>query len=77
MFFKQCKKECFLKNNIYESLNRYTNKFNANRTIKLYSFIIHYTFSNLKYQVIIVKKIYGMPTRTRLQKEKEKKLLKQ
>ena len=36
MFSKKGKKECFLKNNIYENLNCYTNKFNANQKIKLY-----------------------------------------
>ena len=38
---------------------------------------ICYIFSNLKYQVITVKKIHSMLTRVRLQKEKEKKLFKQ
>ena len=35
---------------------------------------IYYIFLNLKYQVI-VKKIHGMPTGARLQKEKEKKVV--
>ena len=67
MFSKKCKKECFLKNYVYENLNHYTNKFNDNQKIKLY----------LLYFQILVNKIPSMPTRVRLQKEKEKKLLKQ
>ena len=42
--------------------------------MKLYSFII---FSNLKYQVIMVKKIHSMPTVVRLQQEIEKKVVEQ
>ena len=57
-------------NNIY--LNCYTNKFNDNRKIKLF---IYHIFPNLKYQVIMVKKIHSMPTGTRLWKEKEKKVV--
>ena len=36
---------------------------------------IYYIFSNLKNQVIIVKKIHSMPTGVRLRKEKEKKVV--
>ena len=72
MFSKKCKTECFLKNNIHENLNHYTNKFNAQWKIKLY---IYYIFSNLKYQIIIVKKIHSMPTGARLWKKKERKVV--
>ena len=40
MFSHKCKKECSLKNNIYENLNRYINKFITNQKIKLYSLYI-------------------------------------
>ena len=36
---------------------------------------IYYIFSNLKNQVIIVRKIHSMPTGVRLRKEKEKKVV--
>ena len=45
MFSKKCKEECFLKNKVYENLNRYTNEFNDNQKIKLCSFTILSNFS--------------------------------